>query len=426
VRRFALPLGRGDAMRTIKNKPWIVVLAVVLIAGALVAGWQIRRALAEGVPSTDPLYVGGMLTDGGTPVDGTRDMTVRLYAAASGGAAVCTTSAPGTPASGGRFRIALDASCATGVHANPDLWMEVQVGTTTFPGRTKVGAVPYALESGCASQAVGALADELAELRSRVANLETGPGRTCPTGMVSVGDFCIDKYEASVWQNAGCTGTQYGTTTADDYPSTFPDNGNYATPLYACSMSAVMPARMLTWFQAQQACAASGKHLCTNEEWQIAVAGTYDPGTWPGSSGACGSASPTPGQCITCASGPRNTGQAGTVAGGTDDCISMYGAEDMIGNLWEWTAWWSQAGRTWQTSDGQGASPWPAAYNGDSTLNLNGTAHNGSAYVAGLPAAAIRGGRWDDGVGAGAFAVDLVVGPSYLLPNVGFRCCLGR
>ncbi|MBI5487582.1 MAG: SUMF1/EgtB/PvdO family nonheme iron enzyme [Deltaproteobacteria bacterium] len=415
-------------MKTIKNKPWIVVVAVAVVSGAVVAGWEIRRALAEGVPSTDPLYVGGMLTDGGAPVEGPRDLTVRLYATAVGGSAVCTTAAPGTSVSGGRFRIALDVSCATAVHANPDLWMEVQVGTTTFPGRSKVGAVPYALESGRASEAAGALETRLAAMEGRLADLETGPGRTCPTGMVAAGSFCIDKYEASVWSNAACdgTGTQYGETTTDDYPSSFPDNGNFTIPLHACSIPAVMPARMITWFQAQQACAASGKHLCTNEEWQTAVAGTYDPGSWPGSSGACGSASATSGRCITCASDPRNTGQAGTVAGGTNDCISMHGAEDMIGNLLEWVAWWGEAGRTWQTADGQSTGPWPAAYNGDYTWNLNGTVYSNSAYVAGLPAAAIRGGPWSDGAAAGAFAVNLGIGPSSWGSDIGFRCCLGR
>jgi len=104
----------------------------------------------------------------------------------------------------------------------------------------------------------------------------------------------------------------------------------------------------------------------------------------------------------------------------------MHGAEDMIGNLWEWTAWWGQAGRTWQTSDGPSTSPWPAAYNADYTWNLNGTAHNGSAYVAGLPAAAIRGGSWSNETNAGAFAVYWDHGPSAWYNYIGFRCCLGR
>ena len=416
----------GVVVRVVAVLAGPVVVAVVVVAGLLVVGWEIRRALAEGVPSTDPLFVGGMLTDGGSPVEGPRDLTVRLYATAAGGSAVCTTSAAGTSVSGGRFRIPLDATCATAVHADPDLWMEVQVGTTTFPGRSKVGAVPYALECGTASQAAGALAAELADLRSRVTDLETGPGRTCPTGMVAAGSFCVDKYEASVWSNADCTGTQYGETTTDDYPISFPDNGNFTVPLYACSITGVMPARTITWFQAQQACAASGKHLCTNEEWQTAVAGTYDPGTWPGASGTCGTSSATSGRCITCASGPRNAGQAGTVAGGTNDCISMYGAEDMIGNLWEWVAWWGEAGRTWLSADGEGASAWPAAYNADGTWNVDGRAYGESSYTRGQPAAGVRGGNWSSGTEAGAFAVDLAYGPSSWNAILGFRCCVGR
>jgi formylglycine-generating enzyme required for sulfatase activity len=397
-------------------------LATVLVV------WQVRRATAEGVPAVQPLYFSGTLDDGGVPVEGARDMTVRIYPAASGGTAVCTTSAPGTAVSGGRFRVALSDTCATAVHANPDLWIEAEVGGTVLP-RTKIGAVPYALEADTASDSAGVL-------DARLAALEAGGPRPCPTGMVTVGDSCIDRYEASVWQNADCSGTRYGATTTDDYPGSFPDNGNYTIPVYACSLPAVVPSRMITWFQAQQACAASGKHLCTNEEWQAAAAGTYDPGSWPGAAGACGSTSPSSGKCNTCSTGPRNTGQAGSVAGGPNDCISMHGAEDMIGNLWEWVGSWSMepgwngSASTWNTvggttygSDGywHGGVASSAAY-GSSGSNM---VWDGAAGAR-LPAAALRGGYWDGGTGAGAFAVNLSNGPSSWHDAIGFRCCLGR
>ena len=95
--------------------------------------------------------------------------------------------------------------------------------------------------------------------------------------MVKVGNFWIDRYEISLWENVNCTGTQYGAS-GDDYPGTFPDNGNWTSELYACSIAGVTPSRYVTWFQAQQSCEAAGKDLCTNAEWQAAAAGTSDPG----------------------------------------------------------------------------------------------------------------------------------------------------
>jgi hypothetical protein len=97
--------------------------------------------------------------------------------------------------------------------------------------------------------------------------------------MVKVGDFWVDRFEASVWQDAGCSGTQYGGA-SDNWSSAtgFPYHGSFTTPRYACSVRDVIPSRYLTWFQAQSACAASGKRLITNAEWQAAVAGTVDPG----------------------------------------------------------------------------------------------------------------------------------------------------
>ena len=40
-----------------------------------------------------------------------------------------------------------------------------------------------------------------------------------------------------------------------------------------------------------------------------------------------------------------------------------------------------------------------------------------------LPAAAIRGGNWNNGTDAGAFALNLNNGPSNWNTNIGVRCC---
>lgn len=138
-----------------------VGLAAAAVCTAIgLVGYRFGRAHADGAPTMQPLYYGGVLDDGGRPVEGTRNITVRLWDAVMGGTAVCTTVSPATAVSGGRFRVALEASCASAVQANPDLWAEVIVDSTTF-ARQKLGAVPYALEAGRAAGASGPLAVRL-------------------------------------------------------------------------------------------------------------------------------------------------------------------------------------------------------------------------------------------------------------------------
>ena len=91
----------------------------------------------------------------------------------------------------------------------------------------------------------------------------------------------------------------------------------------------------------------------------MAAEGTADPGLSSGVGGLC----------ITSGGGARAAGQGSA-------CISNWGAEDMIGNLAELTASWFSSGMTWQSSDGQEATPWPAGYGSDGTLNVNGRARS--------------------------------------------------
>ena len=254
--------------------------------------------------------------------------------------------------------------------------------------------------------------------------------KSCPSGMVPVGDVCVDKYEATVWArvdgapvdcaaaqtavDAGIEGTDYQPfgETSDDYPAGFPDSGNLTTKLYACSIKSVTPSAYLTWFQAQQACVASGKHLITNGEWQAAVAGTPDPG---------GAATLYTQNCTTNFPGTTKTGEQSA-------CVSGAGAFDLIGNLSEWVDLWGQAGSMPNLfMDGAQVPPWSANFGdgGDTTSNLAGRAVDG-VYKSGLPAAAARGGSWLDGVGAGAFHLNLNAGPSFSSHEIGFRCAARR
>jgi hypothetical protein len=220
--------------------------------------------------------------------------------------------------------------------------------------------------------------------------------------------FWVDRYEASIWSGPDGTGNQQ----SYPYPATFPPNGKVtssANLLYAASRPGVAPANAATWFQAALACRASGKRLATNEEWQIAVTGTNDP------------ASPSDGvngACLTDSAVVRNTGSG-------DQCRSLWGAEDMIGNLAEWVSEWLGSPGVETTT-----AVWPDSgdeYGDDLVVGITSSAYaNGSGFVAGLPSVVFRGGCRNWGVEAGAWAVSAFFSPAAWDPTVGFRCVIPR
>jgi formylglycine-generating enzyme required for sulfatase activity len=218
--------------------------------------------------------------------------------------------------------------------------------------------------------------------------------------------FFIDRYEASVWSTSDGSGQQYGAM-GDDYPTTFPKNGQWTTKVYALSKVGVLPSRQLTWFQASEACLLSGKRLPARHEWLAAARGTKDSGANPGDSGAC----------ATQAAGPRKTGLGA-------DCQSGWGAQDMIGNVSEWTdEWYAGVGNADLIT-----RPWPdASYGDDGTWNIASKAFPAMGPpVQGIPAAAQRGGDFGGGTAAGIFHFALHLAPSNAQPEVGFRCVVPR
>ena len=235
---------------------------------------------------------------------------------------------------------------------------------------------------------------------------------TCAPDAVPAGTVCLDRYEAGVWRIPNPTTTngplvrkvQLGIATvvdltsggakqlgvdADDYaPCT--DNGqNCAGDIYAVSLPAVVPSAHITWFQAQEACAGSGKRLPTSAEWQVGADGTPDPGP-DNRATDCNSATN-----VVSATGSRSA------------CISARGAFDMAGNLDEWVADWA---------------PLSTVCTGWGGVSDDRMCLAGASTDIGGPGALTRGGSFVDGTGAGPLAVVAGRRPSVTLGFVGFRC----
>ena len=124
-------------------------------------------ALAAGIPEIAPLtYTGYLETPDGTPLTKEAKVSLEVWNAATDGKSVCASKTATVTPVNGRFQVALPNECTKEVAANPDLWLAVTVDGTSL-GRTKLGAVPFAVEAGhalsasTADEAAGTLATKL-------------------------------------------------------------------------------------------------------------------------------------------------------------------------------------------------------------------------------------------------------------------------
>jgi hypothetical protein len=172
-------------------------------------------------------------------------------------------------------------------------------------------------------------------------NTTEAPGEGgCPAGMLRVGTFCIDKYEASLVRG-------------DDGTSWSPYFNPGDTPMIAVSVANAVPQAYIDGVQAGEACMNAGKRLCTDTEWLRACRGPSDY-TYPYGNtkqlGVCNDHrdvhpaieyfgtsdswiwSHIDNACIDQL--PESLALTGAYAG----CVTYEGAHDMMGNLHEWTA----------------------------------------------------------------------------------------
>jgi hypothetical protein len=163
----------------------------------------------------------------------------------------------------------------------------------------------------------------------------------CPAGMARVESFCVDRYEAALVE----------VTDAGEVPFS-PYHNPGERVVRAISVAGAVPQGYIDGDRAGEACARSGKRLCTDAEWLRACQGpeglTYPYGD-AREAGVCNDAramhpaielfpeDPTPfdrlqDACINQL--PESVAPTGDHPG----CVSAEGAFDLMGNLHEWTA----------------------------------------------------------------------------------------
>jgi hypothetical protein len=124
-----------------------VASLVGLGLATVIAAFYVGKARAAGIPDADALTYTGYLEEGaGAPLSGTFAIDVTFYGSADGDDLLCTGGVDDFELRSGRFQVPLP-DCVAAIKANPNIWVDVQVDGASL-SRTKLGAVPFAVEAG--------------------------------------------------------------------------------------------------------------------------------------------------------------------------------------------------------------------------------------------------------------------------------------
>ena len=125
-----------------KSASITVVLGMLLLVAFV-------GAFASGVPRLIT-YQGKLTNSSGVALDGSYDITFRLYTTETGGTAIWTEAHTGDDAitvTNGLFDVQLGTLTDLNIAFDDTYWIELQVGTETLSPRERLVAVPYAFRA---------------------------------------------------------------------------------------------------------------------------------------------------------------------------------------------------------------------------------------------------------------------------------------
>lgn len=157
---------------------------------------------------------------------------------------------------------------------------------------------------------------------------DTGDADEKPVRQIYLDAFWIDKHEVTAAQYRECV-RKGGCKRPEE-------TGTGCT--YDEQSKGDHPINCVNWFEADAYCRWAGKALPTEAQWEKAARGT-DARTYP-----WGNDTPTCRHAIIRENNATGCGRSETwPVGSKPDGASPYGALDMVGNVWEWTADWYES-----------------------------------------------------------------------------------